>query len=304
MAFVAAVLLQLAADRLLHRERAASTSPDSASRLLAWMGAAGAVAVVALLLATSVTTPDRPAAQVDTAAATDVTDTTDPEAGPKVAFYGDAMATTLEAAATEYATSTGAVTVVPGVSSAGCGLDRDGTRVGPAGPEPVATQCADWEPTWAAQIAATDPDVVVLATGFTEVADHQFDPAGPWVAPGNADYDYRLYLLMTKAVEVLSSQGAKVIWVDMPPFDPSSGAAADPARVAAFNAVLAKLPTSADGPVSIGGLSAWIAANGGTAIYPTAGGFATTSADLIVKGYLGPEITAVTGGVAGGTSGG
>lgn len=286
VALVAATLLQLVAERVHHARWAG-----------AWVAVAGLAVVVGLLLVTSLTTPDSPAAQVDAGA---TTDTTEAAPVPKVAFYGDALATTLEAAATSYAASTGTITVVPGVSSVGCGLDRDGTRVGPAGPEAVASGCADWEPTWFAQIAATDPDVVVLATGFTEVADHQYDPAEPWVAPGNADYDYRLYLLMTKAVEVLSSQGAKVIWLDMPPFDPTSGAAADPARVAAFNAVLAKLPASADGPVTIGGLSSWIAANGGTAVHPTATGFPTAAADQVVQGFLGPQIAALAGGASGG----
>ena len=60
--------------------------------------------------------------------------------------------------------------------------------------------------------------------------------------------------------------------------------------------MLAKLPTSADGPVSVGGLSAWIAANGGAAVYPTASGFTTSSADLILQSYLGPQITTMSGG--------
>jgi len=286
VAFVAATLLQLAAERLLHRER-------TASRALSWTGAVAVVAVVGLLLAASITAPDSPAAQVDTAADSP---TTEPAGSvPTVAFYGDALASTLETAATGYATSKGTLSVVPGVTSTGCGIDRDGTRVGPGGPEAVPTQCTDWETTWAAQIAATDPDVVVLATGITEVADHQFDPGGPWVAPGEPGYDYKLYLLMTRAVEVLGSKGAKVIWLDMPLFDPTSGAAADGGRVASFNAVVDKLPVPADGSFSVGALSSWIAANGGAALYPSRTGFGANAAGLVVQGFLGPEIAAVSG---------
>ncbi len=79
-----------------------------------------------------------------------------------------------------------------GTFTRGPGRDLDRLRHRPrrhpgrarAGPRRCPTQCTDWEATWTAQIAATDPDVVVLATGLTEVADHQFDPGGPWVAPG------------------------------------------------------------------------------------------------------------------------
>ncbi|MGZ7013659.1 MAG: acyltransferase family protein [Acidimicrobiales bacterium] len=290
VALAAATVLQLAADRLLHREHAASAAPGSPSRTLTWMGAVAGAAVVALLLATSLTTPDSPTAQIDTASGTD---TTAPAAVPTVAFYGDAMATTLEAAAKAYGTTTGNIAVVPGVAAAGCGIDRDGTRVGPAGPEPVPAACTTWETTWASSIAATDPDVVVLVTGLSEVADHQFDPAGPWVAPGEASYDYKLYLLMTKAVEVLGAQGARVVWLNMPPFGPNSGAAADARRVEAFNAVLAKLAVPTDGSFTIGDLSSWIAANGGPAVYPTSEGFGANAADLILTGYLGPQIAAV-----------
>ncbi len=291
VALAAATVLQLAVDRLLHRERAASAAPGSPSRTLAWLGTVAALAVVGLLLTTSLTAPDSPAAQLDTAAGTG---TAEPVAVPTVAFYGDVTAATLESAAKAYATTTGAIEVVPGQAVAGCGIDRDGTRVGLAGPEPVPAQCTDWETTWASSIAANDPDVVVLVTGLSEVADHQFDPAGPWVAPGEPGYDYKLYLLMTKAVEVLGSQGAKVIWLNLPPFGPTAGAAADTRRVEAFNAVLAKLAVPADGSFSVGDLSSWVAANGGAAIYPSSEGFGANAADLVVKGFLGPQIAALT----------
>lgn len=296
VALAAAVLLQFVADRLLHRERAASAAPGSPSRTLGWMGAVAGVAVVALLLATSLTAPESPAAEVDAAAAPA---TTTPVVVPTVAFYGGAMASTLEAAAEVRATTSGEFTVVPGVSAPNCGIDRDGTRMGPLGPEPVPPTCADWEATWAASIAGTDPDIVVLVTGATEVVDHQADPTAPWVAPGDAGYDYKLYLLMTKAVEVLGSQGAKVVWLDMPPFGPTSGAAADARRVEAFNAVLAKLPATVGGSVSVGGLSAWITANGGAAIYPTTDGFGADAADLVVAGFLAPQIAALAADGAG-----
>jgi peptidoglycan/LPS O-acetylase OafA/YrhL len=290
-ALVAAAALQLVADRLLHRERAASTAPGRASRTLHWTGAVAVVAVVALLLVTSLTAPEGPAAALDTA---DTAAGAAPSAPvPTVAFYGDALASTLETAAKVQGHTTGAFEVVPGVSAVDCGIDRDGLRMGPLGPEPVPPACADWETTWASNIAATDPDIVVLATGATEVADHQTDPNGPWVAPGDAGYDYKLFLLMTRAVEVLGSQGAKVVWLDMPPFDPSSGAAADLRRVIAFNALLAKLPAPAHGSFSVGGLSSWVGANGGAAIYPTTAGFGPNAADLIVKGLLTPQIAAL-----------
>ena len=291
VAFAAAALLQLAAERLLHREREPGEAHDP-SRTLTWMGAAAGLVVVALLLTTTLTTPTAPTAELDTASGAG-TDTTQPAGTvPTVAFYGDGMASTLETAAKAYANTTGNITVVPGVSAVGCGLDRDGTRVGAAGPEPVPTACADWETTWATSIAATDPDVVVLVTGTSEVADHQFDPAGPWVAPGDAGYDYKLFLLMTKAIEVLSASGAKVIWLDMPPFGATSGAASDERRVKAFNAVLAKLNAPAGASFTLAGLDAWITANGGAAIYPSTTGFGANAAGLVLSGFIGPQIDA------------
>jgi hypothetical protein len=81
--------------------------------------------------------------------------------------------------------------------------------------------------------------------------------------------------------------------LNLPPFGPDSGAASDARRIAAFNTVLGKLAIPADGSFSIGDLSSWLTANGGAAIAPTSEGFGANAADLVVKGYLAPQIAAL-----------
>ena len=73
-----------------------------------------------------------------------------------------------------------------GVADRRCGLDRDGVARGPVFPTSRSRPRAPaGRPPGPRRSRPATPDVVVLVTGISEVADHQVDPAGPWVAPGD-----------------------------------------------------------------------------------------------------------------------
>ncbi|HVN52001.1 MAG TPA: hypothetical protein VMT43_11235, partial [Acidimicrobiales bacterium] len=232
------------------------------------------------------------------------TTTTTAEAAPppKVAFYGDALASTLEAAAKSWAAQTGKIEVVDGVASPTCGIDRDQIIRNAAGASvPLPSECSTWDSQWASSVTSQKPDIAVVVTGISEVADHR-NPADPnFTGIGDTGYQYQLYLLMHKAVDALSASGTKVIWLNLPNFVPSSGPASDPARIALFDKLLTTLGQK-DSSVTIEDLNSWIRANGGPGAEPGSSGWGAAAADHIVKDFLAARIASVWAAQHGGTT--
>ena len=170
---------------------------------------------------------------------TSTTTTLVPLPVPTVAFYGDALASTLETSAKSWAARTGKIKVVDGVASPTCGIDRDQTSRTPAArPCPSRPSAAPGTASGPRPPASAKPDIAVVVTGISELADHR-QPSDPaFTGPGNQGYDYQLLLLMHKAVEALAASGTKVIWLNLPNFSAGSGAPSDASRVAAFNKLL------------------------------------------------------------------
>jgi peptidoglycan/LPS O-acetylase OafA/YrhL len=281
VAVVGAVGLQWAAERLQRRQQQAADP----RRAFAWMGAIGTVAVVGLLLVTSLTATGVKGSVVAAGAGT-----TAVEAPPTVAFYGDALASGLEASARSWADQTGAITVIPGVTSTACGLDHDATRRLVFLNDTIPPECSTVNAQWATAVAAGAPDVAVVVTGISELSDHQQPSDGSWIRPGDATYDSQLSQLMTGAVSTLAAHGSRVLWVNLPSFTADAGPRAKVARVARFNELLQKLSTSQSGTVTISDLSTWAATQDPGTVSPSSAGFTPAEADRIIAGFLGPAI--------------
>jgi peptidoglycan/LPS O-acetylase OafA/YrhL len=286
--FVAAIALQFAYERVRDRERARSSSNP---RQVLAVGLIGVVLVAGALVAVTATGPKVGATKVETTAPT--TTTAPAAAPPTVAFYGDALASTLETAAKSWAAQTGKIEVVDGVASPACGIDRDQLVKNAAGAAvAIPSECNTWDSQWASAVTKTKPDIAVVVTGISEVGDHRNLGEPNFIGMGNTDYQFQLYLLMHKAAETLAASGTKVIWLNLPNFVPNSGQVSDPARVVAFNKLLTDL-AGKDAHVRVEDLRSWIAANGGPGAEPSGSGFGPSAADHVITDFLGPKLTAL-----------
>ncbi len=294
-AAVGAVVLQVAYERARDHER--TRQDEGRSRFELGLAALGVVAVVGALLAATLSGPAVGSTLVETAggATSSTTSTTlSPLPVPTVAFYGDALASTLETSAKSWAARTGKIKVVDGVASPTCGIDRDQLVQDASGAAvPIPAECSTWDTQWATAVAATKPDIAVVVTGISELADHRQPADTAFVGPGDQGYDYQLLLLMHKAVEALAASGTKVIWLNLPQFQTGSGAPSDPARVAAFNKLLTSLGQELPGKVDVAGLGAWLAANGGPGAEPNQNGWGAAAADHVMVDYVAGQIAAL-----------
>ena len=100
----------------------------------------------------------------------------------------------------------------------GCDLDPT-LQVNTTGTVSLAPAgCRDWRQTWATQVGAYRPQVVGLALGRWEVADHLYQ--GKWTHVGQRDWDRHLVAELTEGVKILSADGARVVLFTMPYVDP------------------------------------------------------------------------------------
>jgi len=128
----------------------------------------------------------------------------------------------------------------------GCGLFREGYVRRAVDEGPISDAC-DWTRRWPEQLAAFDPDVVVVLTGAWDVADRQLPGRSDWVEPGDAAYGDALAAEAERAHELLTAEGAEVVWLSgprvelgqldgQPPL--SSFPSSDPNRMRRHNAVV------------------------------------------------------------------
>lgn len=147
----------------------------------------------------------------------------------------------------------------------GCGLAR-AVRSRRGGEErEVPTRC-DWTSRFAATVARTEPDVVVVQFGPWETEEQQIEPGQPFRHLGDAAFDRVVSQEMRAAVRVLSARGAKVVWLDIPSAgDVAFGRAlADidldefEHRRLRFNELLHELPRDFPGTVAVIDVSRWL----------------------------------------------
>ncbi len=96
----------------------------------------------------------------------------------------------------------------------GCDLDPDSTVNIEGSITKAAQGCAHWPTTWRELVDRVNPDVVAVELGRWEVSDRIVD--GHWTRIGQPAWD-RLYAAeLTRAIRVLSSQGAHVVIFTLP----------------------------------------------------------------------------------------
>ncbi len=127
----------------------------------------------------------------------------------RILVVGDSISSCLFRGLKAWGMRTGRAVVV-NRTRAGCGIAR-GHRVG----EEMRRfrLCDDWDTRFADLVAEVEPDLVIVYSGSWDIIERQMPS---WDAPriiGDPEFDEWLRAEYTAAVDVLSSRGARVLWV-------------------------------------------------------------------------------------------
>ncbi len=125
----------------------------------------------------------------------------------RVMLVGDSVAQTLGRGFERWATPHGLV--VWNVGRFYCGV------LGSGDIQVMETQrSCDQLPTWRDQVAAFDPDVVIVLSTIWDVVPRQWAPGEDFLLPGVAPFDDRYVEGYSSAVDLLSAGGARVVVLD------------------------------------------------------------------------------------------
>jgi peptidoglycan/LPS O-acetylase OafA/YrhL len=204
--------------------------------------------------------------------------TTAPPAPQRVLVVGDSLMAQIGAVLEQRSFDQPGDLVVFNHSQLGCPVARGGDEHLPDGEAgPVPAQCDDWgepvaveqlvEPavvSWRTAVDAFRPDVVLALVTPWDVADRRIPDAGfpDWTHVGEPAYDAYVASEYRAASELLSSTGARVLWLLGPELDRPIVPQNDPARIHHLNelvtAAIADLPR-----VDTVDFPAWIGVVGG-----------------------------------------
>jgi peptidoglycan/LPS O-acetylase OafA/YrhL len=249
------------------------------------------------------------ASPADGAAAAPTTDRPAPRP-PRVAIVGDSTGERLAAAIEAWGAATPQIVAVGNGSRVGCPIGRGGVMhtaadlIGPVNP------ACDWEttaitadgidrPTFSTVVDEWDPDLVLVSNGLWDVADRQIPGDTTWRHAGDPVYDEWLLGEMLAATDELSAGGARVVWLTLAPWEGATrhppdrvyAPAADPARVVAYNALLARVVAARPDAASVVDLAGWMASTGEDArLRPDGAHLEPETAVEAVNRYLGPIV--------------
>jgi peptidoglycan/LPS O-acetylase OafA/YrhL len=192
--------------------------------------------------------------------------------GPTVRdlLVGDSLAVTLAPGLSEDSSAWGVS--VDDEAALGCDLDPATTVNTNGSPGPAGQGCPDWPRKWKALVDRLDPDVVAVELGRFETADRLYD--GRWTSAGQPGFDAHLQAEMVRAIDVLSSGGAKVALLTLPYVaqttaqpDGSPWPINDPSRTRAWNSVLQRAAAERPGAATVVDLNALLDPGGRYADY-------------------------------------
>jgi len=186
---------------------------------------------------------------------------------PRVAVFGDSTAMMtgfgLGAALTE---RPGGMDYTEGVALLGCGVNSGDPRLlGEDRIDPVPRRCRPWPAYWSERVRANAPNVAFVQVGPWDVMTRQVTPNGPFLRPGDPEWDEATLDEMLVAIDQLSADGAYTMWATAPLPNRNLNAAehfagsenVDPARFAHLNTLIAKLPGLRPGKVGVIDLAGW-----------------------------------------------
>ena len=201
--------------------------------------AAGSIAATAVIVVAATTVVDRaPAIDFDAAAEladslpsddpvpddrtpADEPDLTDDDTGwppsdrPRVSVFGDSTALLFVPGLVAWSEQTLDLNVVEGHAGLGCGIVREGRRMGIIRMESIPEQCS-FSDTWPAVLERSDPDIALLGVGIWDIVEHELPGDDTLRTLGDPQYDAYLVEELEAAAELLLEHAERLVWVLQP----------------------------------------------------------------------------------------
>lgn len=194
------------------------------------------VSVAAASLALVVATIDPPQPDVDLQILSEAARRTG-ISGPRIMMVGDSVGVGIGQGLQRWAHQTGSASVY-NAARRGCGIARGGRLEDQF--KRKGDECDDWPALWQRQLDDFAPDVVVVLTGGWDIAERK-QPGWETIHEiGDEVYDAWLESEIGLAVDVLSSRGARVVWLTTPCYQEFARGTGvwDPTRVQKLNEIL------------------------------------------------------------------
>jgi peptidoglycan/LPS O-acetylase OafA/YrhL len=229
------------------------------------------------------------------------TTTAPPPAPVRLVVAGDSFAMSLIPGMRVAAISRGDFSFID-AALVGCGFGRGGRNRGIGLDVTYSKECRQRDTWLSASIARIHPDVVVFAGGLWDVTDRKPTGFPRWTHIGDPRYDLYLTGELRHLVQLAQVEGAQVVWLDAPHWNPKYTPGnlmgrppypeADPTRVDRYNlllhAALAGLPG-----VRVISIADWLRAQPGGEFAPGVrndGVHFTTAASTAAAQWLVPQL--------------
>ena len=222
------------------------------------------------------------------------------DGAPVVGFFGDSTALSTSIGMADWARATGRIDFGDGLTELGCGIITTGdVRYGTG--EGSLERCKPRDPVYTE--AAGELDLAYVQFGPWDVADHRLPGDDEWRTVGDPTYDAALKAEALRLIDMLSAQGAVVMWVQPPlvrlgtvegrppaeEFD-----ASDPDRMERFRRLGEELQAERPDSVVLLDLAAWMRDQPGGELSgelrPDGVHFPNEAADRVAEEWLGPEV--------------
>jgi peptidoglycan/LPS O-acetylase OafA/YrhL len=141
-------------------------------------------------------------------------------AGTRILVVGDSLSASVGVGLDRWGRESGDATVWT-TALLGCGFLYEGEIEYPliGNRDPLPSHCRDIEAAWQRQIEEFDPDVVMVSTTAWDLVPRRLDEWDEFLEPGDPTFDAYLLDKYRAAFDILSSEGAEVVWMDGPCFN-------------------------------------------------------------------------------------
>lgn len=224
---------------------------------------------------------------------------------PSFAVFGDSTAIPIQRGLTKWVESTNRAVSRQGRFAVGCGVVPGGAWQLGATTGEMPDRCEQLQTEWADALEPGAPTMAIVTPGLLEVANRRVPGDDRWRAIGVPEVELYYMKQMIAVTDTLSSKGAKVVWLTMPPvlagtqYDarPNLGQAVDPARARRLNELIGELPQFRPDKVAVIDLAGWLESNDpeGSRFRPDGVHLSDDGATHVARDFLSPELLRLAG---------
>ncbi|MBI2703914.1 MAG: acyltransferase family protein [Actinobacteria bacterium] len=228
-----------------------------------------------------------------------------PATVPVFAVFGDSTAIPIQRGLTKWVESTNRAVSRQGRFAVGCGVVPGGAWQLGATTGDTPASCAQLQQEWSDTLEPGAPTFTIVTPGLLELANRRVPGDDQWRAIGVPEVELYYLEQLLAISDTLSSKGAKVVWLTMPPvlagtqYDarPQLGQASDPARAARLNELIAKVAELRPDKVAVVDLAGWLATRDpdGRLYRPDGVHLSDGGGALVAEELIGPELLKLAG---------